>query len=86
MDHTITVPPHWAGIEEVVCYVEAQLGIDTELTTRGGFRAGGGELHDFHCATDQPSVARALQTARVMRTPAEARGERSGRPREHTTV
>ena len=62
MDHTITVPPHWAGIEEVVCYVEARLGIDTEPTTRGGFRAGGGELHDFHCATDQPRVARALQT------------------------
>ena len=40
VDHTITVPPHWAGIEEVVCYVEARLGIDTEPTTRGGFRAG----------------------------------------------
>ena len=62
MDHTITVPPHWAGIEEVVRYVEVQLGIDAEPITRSGFRAGGGELHDFHCATDQPSVARALQT------------------------
>ena len=26
VDHTITVPPHWAGIEEVVRYVEVQLG------------------------------------------------------------
>ena len=62
VDHTITVPPHWAEIEEVVCYVEAQLGIDTELAARGGFRAGGDELYDFHCVTDQPGVARALQT------------------------
>ena len=42
--------------------MEVQLGIDAEPITRSGFRAGGGELHDFHCATDQPSVARALQT------------------------